>query len=74
MALQVRALASYLWDPSLNPSTYMAFVTPVLGDMMPSSGLCVHCMHVVYNYACRQNTHSYKIKIFFFKEIVNSRA
>lgn len=37
---------------------------------MLSSGFCEHCTYVVHRYACRQNTHTYKIDtiIFFLKK------
>jgi hypothetical protein len=38
-------------------------LTPVPGDPMPSSGLHRQCTYAVHSRTCRQNTHTYKIKI-----------
>ena len=38
-------------------------VTPVPGDLMPSSGLCGYCVHVVHRHTHRLNIHTRKIKI-----------
>lgn len=38
-------------------------VAQVLGDLVPSSCLCAHCMHMVHSHTCRENTiHHTKIK------------
>lgn len=31
-------------------------------DLMPSSGICMHCTHMVHSHACKQNTHTHKSK------------
>jgi hypothetical protein len=36
-------------------------VTPVLVDLVPSSGLVRHYMHRMYRHTCRHNTHTCKI-------------
>lgn len=38
-------------------------VIPIPKDQIPSSGICVHCTHVVHRYTSRQNTLTHKIKI-----------
>lgn len=46
------ALLSYPEDMDSSPSTHMVaqqlFVSPVLGDTKPSSGLCRHDVHILY--------------------------
>ena len=44
-------------------------VTPVPGNLMLSSGLYRHCMHVMGGvlYTCRQNTHAQVDVVAFFK-------
>jgi imidazoleglycerol phosphate synthase glutamine amidotransferase subunit HisH len=64
MAQWLRALAVLPEDLSSVPSTHdgsQPSVTPVLGgNLMPSSGLHGHCMHIVHNYTSRHNTHTHK--------------
>ena len=66
MAPQLRALAAFPEDPDLIPSTHncdsQPSVTPVPGDLTPSSGILVYCMHMMHRHTCRQNTHIHKIK------------
>ncbi|CAO2628229.1 hypothetical protein LEMLEM_LOCUS19893, partial [Lemmus lemmus] len=56
MAQQLRALAVLPEDPgSYSRSQHLYFgsqasVTPVPGDLMPSSDLCRHCIYVVYRH------------------------
>lgn len=62
-AQQLRALTASAEDLGLVPSTYMTdhnyLVTLVPGNLMPSFGLCRHCMHVVHIYEAK---HSYILK------------
>jgi hypothetical protein len=37
-------------------------VTPVPGDLTPSSDHPGHCVHEVHRYICRQNTHAHTNK------------
>lgn len=60
----LRALRILPEDPGLVPSTHMAalnHLTPVLGDLMPSSGLQGNCMHMVHRNTYRQNTDTHKL-------------
>lgn len=38
-------------------------VTPVPGDLTPSSGFCVPCTYVVYRHTWRQSTHTQRIHL-----------
>lgn len=64
LAQQRRALAAPPEDPDSVLSTHMIPynpVTPVSGIQWPLPGLPQECVHMVYKYSCRQNTHKYKI-------------
>ena len=50
------------WVISAQQGDARPFVTPGLGDSMTSSGFYRHCTHVVSRHACREKTHTYKIK------------
>ena len=55
MAQWLRALAAFPEDPGTIPSTHMGVtvgVTPVSGDLTPSSDLCGHYMHMVHKHTC----------------------
>jgi hypothetical protein len=53
MAQWLRALAAPPEDSGSVPSTHMVAhmsLTPVPEDLLPPSGLCGHCMHVVHRH------------------------
>lgn len=59
----LRALAALLrtWVTFPAPTRLFTFITPVPVDLLLSSGLCEHCMHLGNRHTCRQNTWTYKI-------------
>ena len=63
---QLRTLADLPEGPGFNSQhphiNSQLSMTPVPGDLMPSSGLCRHCMHVVYRHTCWQICIQHKIK------------
>lgn len=59
----LRALVALLKDLGLIPSTYLCgssqlSVTPVLRNLMPSSGPCMHCTHGVYRHTCKHKIYN----------------
>lgn len=62
MAQWIGALSALTEKPSLVPNTKATHSSS--GDLLPSSGLYRHCMHVAFLHTCTQNTHTHiKIKI-----------
>lgn len=61
MSQCLRALAALSEDVGSGPSTQVAVPTVGNRDLITSSGLYGHCMHVVHVH--RQNIHIHKMKI-----------
>lgn len=61
MALCLRVLVTLLKGPHSLPSPW-CLPAPVLGDPIPSSGLCRYCTHWCTD-TCRQNTHIKKKEV-----------
>jgi hypothetical protein len=66
MAQCLRALVALSEEASSIVSIYICHTrvgNSIPEDIVPSSGLCGHCMHIVHRHLCRPNTHEIKINI-----------
>lgn len=61
---QLRRLADFQKVPGLSPSTLGLAGTPVLGNLMPSSGLREHCRKMVHRHTYSQtDRHQGTVKV-----------
>lgn len=63
-------LAALLEDEGLRASIHMVAqnnLVVVPGNLMPTSGLYGHCVHMVHEHECRQNIYIHKIIKYFGK-------
>lgn len=62
----------------MSPKPLEPFLNPLClwfqEDLISSSGLCGHCIHVIHIHKCRQHTHTRKIKYILRKILLNSFA
>jgi len=62
MGLEVRGGERILFKQISSHRGSPLSVTPVPGDLMPSSGLHRYCKHKAHIHACRKNTHTLRVK------------